>query len=98
MSKFDFLTPEFVKQCNSCGIQCHLSSFPWKYLGWSDEDFMAVEMQFTDGTVIPKSHQEKLLRVVRAQEQTLIERWEFVKKRDAVMPKQPKFGKQLEMF
>lgn len=98
MSKFDFLTPEFVAACNKCGVQCHLDVFPWKYLGWSDEDFMAVELHFTDGTVIPKSHQEKLLRVVRAQEQVLKDRWAYVQKRDAVMPKRLKFGKQLEMF
>jgi len=95
MSDFDFLTPEFVAECNKRGVQCRLDIFPWKYLGWSDEDFMAVELRFTDGTVIPKSHQEKLLRVVRAQEKKLIERWEFVQKHDAVMPK---FGKQLELF
>jgi len=98
MSRFDFLTPEFVTACNSCGIQCHLDVFPWKYLGWTDEDFMGVELHFTDGTVIPKDHQQKLLRVVRASEKQLEERWAFVQKRDAKKTKQLKFGKQLEMF
>ena len=98
MSRFDFLTPEFVDACNKCGIQCHLDCFPWEYLGWTDEAFMEVELHFTDGTVIPKDHQKKLLRVVRAQETLLEERWAFVQKRDAAIPKRPKFGKQLEMF
>lgn len=97
MTDFTFLTPDFVKSCNACGVPCNLDVFPWKYLGWTDDDFMAEELKFTDGHVIPKD-QKKLLRVVRAQEQVLTERWEFVQKRDAVMPKQPKFGKQLELF
>lgn len=94
----DFLTPEFVEDCNRCGIRCNLNVFPWRYLGWSDEDFMNETLRFSDGKVIPKVFQKKLIAVIRTQERTLIERWEYVQKRDKAMPKQSKFGKQLELF
>ena len=98
MSKFDFLTPEFVEDCNKCGIQCHPDRFPWKYLGWSDDAFMAEDLCFSDGKPIPKVFQQRLLAVIRTQEKVLIERREYIRKRDEIMPAQPKFGNQLELF
>jgi hypothetical protein len=93
MKKLEFLTPEFIESCNACGIPCDLSIFPWKYLGYSDEEFMALELWFEGGHVIPKEHQQKLLGVVRAQERQLRRRFELTRKRKPYSTKN-----QLEMF
>lgn len=95
MSEFDFLTPEFVADCNRCGIACHLDMFPWKYLDVTDDEFMAIKMNFIGGYVVPKEYQRKLLGVIRAQERLLKKRFLFVQKRNKT--KIPT-GEQLEMF
>ena len=103
MDNFDFLTPEFIKKhCKPCGLPCKLSIFPWKYLGWTDDEFMADEIRFAHGGAVPKSHQAKLLGVVRAQETLLIERYEYITARDAALEpiheaNSPQ-GDQLELF
>jgi len=103
MDKFDFLTPEFVKRhCVPAGIACNRDVFPWKYLGWTEEEFMEVELKFAHGGTVPKEHQKKLYGVVTAQEQQLIERHEYVTARDAALKpiheaKSPQ-GEQLELF
>lgn len=103
VDKFDFLTPEFVKRhCIPCGIRCNRAVFPWKYLGWTDEAFMAEEIRFAHGGIVPKEYQATLLGVVRAQEKQLIERHEYVTARDAALKpihetKSPQ-GEQLELF
>jgi hypothetical protein len=98
MNKFDFLTPDFVKSCNCCGIQCHIELFPWNCLGLPDDEIMAIDMKFADGRPMPKSRQRGLLGFVRAQEKLLIERWKYVQLRDKKMGPIPKQGAQLELF
>lgn len=103
MSKFDFLTPEFIKRhCIPAGVQCRRDVFPWKYLGWTDREFMATTLRFAHGGAVPRNHQVKLLGVIRAQEQLLIERHAYVTRRDrALRPvheaNSPQ-GEQLELF
>lgn len=100
MSKFDFLTPEFIKKhCKPVGMGVNMSVFPWKYMGMSDDEFMDVELHYAHGPVIPKDHQRKLLGVVRASEVQVLERKGYLDdKEKALEPVQVKFGKQLELF
>lgn len=103
VAKFDFLTPEFLKNHQkTLGVKVDLSIFPWKYLGVTDEEFMAEEIKFAHGGVVPKDHQKKLLGVVRAQEQQLLERHEYTVSRDAALrpvhKKSSPQGEQLELF
>jgi len=103
-TKLDFLTPELIKQhCRDSRLKYDPNVFPWKYLGWSDEDFMAVDMKFAHGGTVPKDHQRRLLGIVRAQEKLLKERYDFVTERRRALNTRklqnlaPR-GKQLEMF
>ena len=98
MSKFDFLTPEFIKAHEKAtGIRVIPDIFPWKYLGVTDAAFMADKIRFSHGPVIPEPHKLVLLGVVRQQEKELMERREYVKKREKKMGAPPKY-KQLELF
>jgi len=100
-TKFD---SEFIKQyCRSVGIRCNLDIFPWKYLGWTDDAFMAETLRFAHGGVVPKNHQRHLLGIVRDQEKVLIERHEFVTARKRALNTKrlrnlAPAGKQLELF
>lgn len=96
--RFDFLTPEFVrKHCVTVGIKVDRDIYPWHYLGWSDADFMANEMRFAHGSVIPDEQKRTLLGVVRVEEEKLLEIHKFVTDREAVMGPAPKYT-QLELF
>jgi len=102
-SKFDFLTPEFIwKHRKAIGTTVKLTVFPWKYLGWTDEAFMAEEIRFAHGGIVPKDYQRILLGVVRAQERQLTERHHYLTTRDAALrpvhEKASPQGKQLELF
>ena len=98
MSRFDFLTPEFIqKHCKPVGLRVDHKIFPWRYLGWSDADFMAAEMRFAHGPVIPEEQKRTLLGVVRIEEEKLLEIHKFVTDREAVMGPAPKYT-QLELF
>ena len=98
MNRFDFLTPSFIKKhCKPCGLRVDRDIYPWKYLGWSDEDFMANEMRFANQLVIPDDHKLTLLGVVRVEEEKLLAIHKFVTDREAVMGKPPKYI-QLELF
>jgi hypothetical protein len=96
--KFDFIDTKFIaKWEKATGIKIYLDIFPWKYLGWSDEEFLTKKIHFSHGPLIPKDHQRKLLGVVREQEKLLLEQHEHDTKREKAMGKPPKY-KQLELF
>lgn len=98
MSRFDFLTPEFIrKHCRPVGIKVRRDIYPWRYLGYSDADFMAAEMRYAHGPVIPDEQKRILLGVVRIEEQKLLEIHKFVTERERVMGPAPKYT-QLELF
>ncbi len=98
MSRFDFLTPDFIKKhCKPVGIQLRLDVFPWKYLGWSAEEFMAELLRFPHGQLIQEPYKWHLLGVVRIEEQRLLEIHKFVTDRERVMGPAPKYT-QLELF
>ena len=98
MSRFDFLTPEFIKaHAKATGIRVIPDIFPWKYLGYTDEAFMADKICFSHGPVIPDEHKLTLLGVVRQQEKELMERHDYMAKREKVMGK-PSKNIQLELF
>lgn len=64
------------KECIAVGIKPgKLDVFPWKYLGMTDEEFMAEELHFAHGPVVPKKQQRILLGVVRAEEESISERY-----------------------
>jgi len=98
MSRFDFLTPEFIrKHCVTVSIKVDRDIFPWKWLDCTDEEFMANEMRFAHGPVIPERQKTTLLGVVRAEETKLLEIHAFVTERERVMGPAPKYT-QLELF
>ena len=98
MSDFDFLTPEFIKAHEKAtGIRVIPDIFPWKFLGFTDADFMATKVNYSHGPVIPAKHKLALLGVVRQQEKELIERRDYIAGREKVMGKPPKYI-QLELF
>jgi hypothetical protein len=95
---FDFLTPDFIhKHCVPVGIKVDRDVYPWKYLGWSDTDFMEHEMHFAHGPVIQAEQKTQLLGVVRMEEEKLLEIHKFVTDRERVMGPAPKYI-QLELF
>jgi len=100
MSRFDFLTPEFIsKHCRPCGLNVNMDVFPWKYMGMTDQEFMDETLHYAHGPEIPKNHQRALLGVVRASEEIILERKEFIDNREkALRPVQVKVGQQLELF
>ena len=71
--------------------------FPWKWLGCTDQEFMQAEMHYSHGPLISDKQKVNLLACVRQQEEELMERHNFVAKREKVMGKQPKYV-QLELF
>jgi len=98
MDDFDFLTSDFIKRhCVTVGIRVDRSIYPWRYLGWSDDDFMANPMRFAHGPLIPDKQKRLLLGVVREEERKLLEIHKFVTKREEVMGPPPKYT-QLELF
>lgn len=98
MSRFDFLTPDFIrKHCVTVGIKVDRDIYPWKYLGWSTADFMANEMRFAHGPTIPDKQKRTLLGVLRVEEEKLMNIHKFVTDREQVMGKPPKYT-QLELF
>jgi hypothetical protein len=98
MDRFDFLTPDFIKRhCVPVGIRVDRDIYPWKYLGWSDAEFMQNEMHFSHGPVIPDKQKLLLLGVVREEEKKLLEIHAFVTERERVMGPAPKYT-QLELF
>lgn len=98
MSDFDFLTPDFIKaHKKATGARIILQIFPWKYLGWSDTEFMANEMYFSHGPVIPDEQKRILLVYVRIEEEKLLVIHKFVTDRERVMGPAPKYT-QLELF
>lgn len=98
MSDFDFLTPEFIKAHErATGIRVIPDIFPWKYLGYSDEEFVAEKIHYSHGPVIPAKQQLTLLGVVRQQEKELMERRDYLAGREKAMGK-PKKQIQLELF
>ncbi|MCK5604250.1 hypothetical protein KAR91_20345 [Candidatus Pacearchaeota archaeon] len=98
MSKFDFLTPEFIKAHHkAAGIRVIPDIFPWKYLGCTDTDFMETKVNFSHGGPIPDEHKLALLGVIRQQEKELMERRDYLARREKVMGKPPK-NIQLELF
>jgi len=98
MSRFDFLTPEFIKAHHKAtGIRVIPDIFPWKYLGVTDAEFMENEICFSHGPVIPAERKRILLGVVRLQEKELMERQKYLVKREKVMGAPPKYI-QLELF
>lgn len=98
MSRFDFLTPEFIAaHAKATGIKVILDIFPWRFLGCTDADFMETKMNFSHGPAIPDKHKHVLLGVVRQQEKELMERHDYMAKREKVMGK-PSKNIQLELF
>jgi hypothetical protein len=98
MIGFDFLTPEFIKAHEKAtGIKIIPEIFPWKFLGFTDADFMATKVNFSHGPVIPDKHKFVLLGVVRQQEQELMEQHDYITRREKVMGK-PSKQIQLELF
>lgn len=98
MSRFDFLTPEFIKAHHKAtGIRVIPDIFPWKYLGFTDAGFMADKICFSHGPVIPDEHKRTLLGVVRQQEKELTERHDYLARREKTMGK-PSKNIQLELF
>jgi hypothetical protein len=92
------LTPKFCKSVEKVtGIKLIPHIFPWRYMGCTDEEFLGTEMKFSHGPVIPEEHKVKMLKCVREQEEIVHERLNFVKKREKVMGKPPKYV-QLELF
>lgn len=99
MSDFDFLTPEFIrKECKPLHIKCNREIFPWKYLGWSDVDFVAEDLHFSHGPAIPVKQKRILLGVIREEEQKLLAIHKYVTWRNAVMGLERTTGKQLRLF
>lgn len=98
MKRFDFLTPDFIKAHEKAtGIHVIPDIFPWKYLGFTDADFMETKVNFSNGSVIPDKHKLILLGVVRQQEKELMEQRDYIAGREKVMGKPPKYI-QLELF
>ncbi len=94
MSRFDFLTPDFIKQ--HCDY-VRLDVFPWKYLGWNDTAFMAEEIRLKGGFKIHGGTKCTLLGVVRIEEENLLNLYKFVTDREKVMGPAPNYT-QLELF
>ena len=98
MSDFGFIDQKFIKRWEKdTGIRIRLDGFPWKFLGYSDEQFLEEKIHFTHGPLIPKKHQLTLLACLREQEKLLLEKHEHNTKRETVMGKQPKYV-QLELW
>lgn len=100
MSRFDFLTPEFIKKhCRPVGIKVRREVFPWRYLGMTDDEFMAEaeDLHYGHGPAIPGKQQRSLLGIVRIEEEKLLEIHKFVTDRERVMGPAPVY-KQLELF
>ena len=98
MNKFNFLTPEFIAaHKKATGICVILDIFPWKYLGCTDEEFMADKICFSHGPVIPEKQKHVLLGLVRQQEKELLEQHNYITKREKAIGK-PEKQIQLELF
>jgi hypothetical protein len=97
-SKFDFLTPDFIKgHEKATGIRIIPTIFPWRWLDCTDEAFLNTKMTFSNGQEMPEDHKQSLLRCIRNEEKVMLDRRNFTKKREKVMGNQPKYV-QLELF
>ncbi len=66
------MTDDYRKQCIAVGIARNkLGVFPYKYLGMTDAEFMAQEIHFAHGPVVPDRSKRMLLGMVRIEEATV---------------------------
>ncbi len=79
----------YREQCIAVGIdRDRLGGFPYKYLGMTDEEFMAEEIHFAHGPIVPDTSKPTLLAIVRVEEATIaaLYRQYILKRERAVKP------------
>ncbi len=65
---------EFAAACTECGRQIVPDSFPWRYMGMTVEQFLALPLQYANGRPVADTIKPTWLRIVRAHERC-VERW-----------------------
>ena len=93
-SEFEqLLTEKFIAaHFKATAIKVIPTIFPWRWMGCTDEEFMAKKMNYSSGPPIPEDKKIILLGVVRQQETVLKER------RDKSKPKPKSKQVQLELW
>ena len=68
---------EFAAAVTDRGRQVVPDAYPWKYMGLSDEEFLALPLRFAGGGLMPIEHKRKQLPVLRWAEQNVREWWRW---------------------
>ncbi len=91
--------PDYRKQCIAVGIaRDKLGIFPYKYLGMTDAEFMAEEIRFAHGPIVPEVSMRTLLGIVRVEEATVAALYkQYMRKRERAI-KPLNIRRQLRLF
>jgi hypothetical protein len=67
----------FAQSATAHGKQLLPDSYPWKHMGLTVEQFLALDLRHEDGTPLDAYEKEAQLGVVRAQEAKVVNWWHW---------------------